>query len=81
MTGRPANRPTAPLSVFDLGVAPYLPLQALQARLRSAVAEARAPGVILLLEHAPVITLEYRAFRLSPPNAADRLRCMLPVSL
>ena len=49
-----------PLAVFDLGVAPYRPTQDLQGRLRVAVAEGRLPGVILLLEHEPVITLGNR---------------------
>ena len=47
--------------VFDLGVAPYLPVQELQARLRAAVADKRVPGVLLLLEHQPVVTLGSRA--------------------
>ena len=48
------------LPVFDLGLAPYGPLQALQGRLRQAVAEGSLPGVLLLLEHEPVITLGSR---------------------
>jgi lipoyl(octanoyl) transferase len=48
-------------AVFDLGLAPYLPLQALQGRLRAAVADGRLPGVLLLLEHEPVVTLGSRA--------------------
>jgi lipoate-protein ligase B len=47
--------------VFDLGLAPYLPVQTLQGRLRTAVADGRLPGVLLLLEHEPVITLGSRA--------------------
>jgi lipoyl(octanoyl) transferase len=46
---------------FDLGTAPYQPVQALQRRLRAAVADGRIPGVLLLLEHEPVITLGSRA--------------------
>ncbi|HEY5527980.1 MAG TPA: lipoyl(octanoyl) transferase LipB [Thermoleophilia bacterium] len=49
------------LPVFDLGTAPYEPLQRLQGRLRQAVAEGTVPGVLLLLEHEPVITLGSRA--------------------
>lgn len=50
-----------PLPVFDLGTAPYEPLQRFQGRLRQAVAEGTVPGVLLLLEHEPVITLGSRA--------------------
>ncbi len=46
--------------MFDLGIAPYLPVQYLQARLRARVADGDIPGVILLLEHEPVITLGSR---------------------
>jgi lipoate-protein ligase B len=60
ISGRPLKA-AAPFQVFDLGVAPYLPVQALQARLRAAVADGRVPGVLLLLEHTPVITLGSRA--------------------
>jgi lipoyl(octanoyl) transferase len=52
--------PRSPLPVLDLGLAPYGPLQALQGRLRQAVAEGSLPGVLLLLEHEPVITLGSR---------------------
>jgi lipoyl(octanoyl) transferase len=45
---------------LDLGLAPYLPLQRLQGRLRRAVADGSIPGVLLLLEHHPVITLGSR---------------------
>ena len=54
------NRSPASLPVFDLGVAPYEPLQALQGRLRQAVADGLVAGVLLLLEHEPVITLGSR---------------------
>ena len=52
--------PRPPLPVLDLGLAPYGPLQALQGRLRQAVAEGSLSGVLLLLEHEPVITLGSR---------------------
>jgi lipoyl(octanoyl) transferase len=55
------HRPKDPLPVLDLGVAPYLPVQELQGRLRSAVAGGSLPGILLLLEHQPVITLGRRA--------------------
>ena len=61
MSGHPLKASRPPLPVLDLGLAPYLPVQALQARLRSAVADGRLPGVLLLLEHEPVITLGSRA--------------------
>lgn len=48
------------LPVLDLGIAPYPPLQDLQQRLRVAVADGMLDGVILLLEHDPVITLGNR---------------------
>lgn len=64
----------SPLPVFDLGVAPYEPVQELQRRLRDHVADGRLPGLLLLLEHEPVITLGTRAgahdLRASPPGAA-----------
>ncbi len=49
------------MPVLDLGVAPYLPVQDLQGRLRDAVIAEAIPGVLLLLEHEPVITLGNRA--------------------
>ncbi len=49
------------LPVLDLGVAPYQPVQELQRRLREAVADGKMAGVLLLLEHEPVITLGTRA--------------------
>ena len=51
---------SAALPVFDLGLAPYEPLQSLQGRLRQAVGDGLAAGVLLLLEHEPVITLGRR---------------------
>ena len=51
----------SPLPVFDLGTAPYQPIQELQAHLRHRVAEGSSPGALLLLEHWPVITLGPRA--------------------
>ena len=50
-----------PIPVLDLGVAPYVPVQDLQGRLRDAVVTQAIPGVLLLLEHEPVITLGSRA--------------------
>jgi lipoyl(octanoyl) transferase len=51
---------TAVVAAFDLGLAPYEPVQQLQAGLRAAVAAGLIPGVLLLLEHEPVITLGSR---------------------
>ncbi len=48
------------LRVLDLGLAPYEDTQELQAGLCLAVAEQRLPGLLLLLEHPPVITLGAR---------------------
>lgn len=45
---------------LDLGVVPYLPAQHLQKRLRRAVADGDLPGILLLLEHEPVITVGKR---------------------
>jgi lipoate-protein ligase B len=53
------SRPS-PTPVVDLGVAAYLPVQDLQKRLRRAVAEGALPGIVILLEHPPVITLGRR---------------------
>jgi lipoyl(octanoyl) transferase len=56
---RPCKRqPTIP--VVDLGVVAYLPVQELQKRLQAAVVHGRSSGVLLLLEHEPVITLGSR---------------------
>jgi lipoate-protein ligase B len=59
---------TGPLHVFDLGVAPYEPVQELQEHLRLAVVQGALPGVILLLEHEPVITLGKRG---APSDVRD----------
>ncbi|MBU2602087.1 MAG: lipoyl(octanoyl) transferase LipB [Actinobacteria bacterium] len=48
------------IPVLDLGVCPYEPVQRLQATLRDAVGDRAIPGVLLLLEHTPVITLGSR---------------------
>lgn len=48
------------ISVLDLGLAPYAPLVQLQRDLRTQVAEGALSGVLLLLEHEPVITLGSR---------------------
>jgi lipoyl(octanoyl) transferase len=61
MAGRTLKALQPLYPVFDLGVAPYEPVQELQKRLRVAVADGRIPGVLLLLEHSPVITLGSRA--------------------
>jgi lipoyl(octanoyl) transferase len=62
------------IPVLDLGLAPYMPVQDLQGRLRDAVVAGAIPGVLLLLEHEPVITLGSRAgdhdLRSSPGGAA-----------
>ena len=50
----------SPLPVMDLGSAPYGPVQELQGRLCVAVAAGACAGVLLLLEHQPVITLGSR---------------------
>ncbi len=48
------------IPVLDLGLAPYAPLVRLQRDLRTRVADGALPGVLLLLEHEPVITLGSR---------------------
>lgn len=63
---RPADGRSLP--VVDLGIAPYEPVQSLQQKLRIAVADGLFPGVILLLEHEPVITLGNRR---SPSDLRD----------
>jgi lipoyl(octanoyl) transferase len=55
-----ADRGARLLPVFDLGIVPYEPIQRLQGRLRAAVADGTVPGVVLLLQHEPVITLGSR---------------------
>lgn len=50
----------APLPVIDLGLTGYRCLQRVQQRLRRAVVAGDLPGALLLLEHAPVITLGSR---------------------
>ncbi len=61
IAGRRLKPPIPEYQVFDLGVAPYQPVQALQNRLRAAVIAGQIPGVLLLLEHEPVITMGSRA--------------------
>jgi len=48
------------IRVIDLGLADYERVQTLQGRLRRAVVDGRLPGVLLLLEHPPVVTLGSR---------------------
>ena len=65
---------TRVLPAFDLGLAPYEPVLQLQARLRREVADGRLPGVLLLLEHPPVITLGSRGGPqdlTAPPDSAS----------
>ena len=64
-----------PLASYDLGVAPYLQVQRLQTHLRHAVLQGRIPGVLLLLEHHPVVTVGAHAplsDLLDPDDAARR---------
>jgi lipoyl(octanoyl) transferase len=49
--------PSGSIQAYDLGIAPYLPIQDLQSRLRRAVAEGETAGTLLLLEHRPAITI------------------------
>jgi lipoate-protein ligase B len=49
------------IEVYDLGVVPYSRVQDIQTQLRRAVGTGSIPGVLLLLEHEPVITLGARA--------------------
>ncbi len=63
MSSEPLHNPPRipePFPVFDLGTVPYVPMQDLQAELRARVAEGTLAGVLLLLEHEPVITLGSR---------------------
>lgn len=79
MSGRPLKGSPPQFAVFDLGMAPYLPLQALQGRLRAAVAEGRLPGLLLLLEHEPVITLGSRAGQHDLRDSAAPVTGAIPV--
>lgn len=67
------------IPVLDLGLAPYSPLVRLQAELRSAVAVGDLPGVLLLLEHEPVITLGSRGSEADLVGSARLLSQQLPV--
>ncbi len=63
------------IAAYDLGLAPYLATQDLQQRLRRMVAGGESPGVLLLLEHLPVITLGAHATPddvVNPAKAANR---------
>jgi lipoate-protein ligase B len=83
ISGHPLKASPDPFPVFDLGVAPYVPVQALQGRLRASVANGLVPGVLLLLEHEPVITLGSRAgpqdLRDGVPEGAASRGAALPV--
>jgi len=48
------------ISCFDLGLVEYGRAQGLQTELQQAVADEIVPGVVLLLEHPPVVTLGSR---------------------
>jgi lipoyl(octanoyl) transferase len=65
--------------VLDLGVVPYQPLVTLQQHLREAVADGRLGGVLLLLEHEPVITLGTRGGPDDLLPTAERRLAGLPV--
>lgn len=58
---RRCRRHSRPLACYDLGLVPYEPVQELQAAIRDRVSQTAYPGVLLLLEHQPVITLGMRA--------------------
>ncbi|MCX8032896.1 MAG: lipoyl(octanoyl) transferase LipB [Thermoleophilia bacterium] len=60
--------------VFDLGLAPYLPVQKLQQGFRQAVTQGTVPGVVLLLEHPPTVTLGKRADPAVDLRDAEELR-------
>lgn len=63
------------LQSYDLGVASYQDAQELQIRLRRTVIDGSSPGVLLLLEHHPVVTLGAHAGMddlLDPARAAAR---------
>ncbi|MHB9148739.1 MAG: lipoyl(octanoyl) transferase LipB [Thermoleophilia bacterium] len=79
----PGARPRGPVSqaipVLDLGLAPYSPLVRLQADLRTAVADGVLPGVLLLLEHEPVITLGSRGGEADLAGSARPSSPQLPV--
>jgi len=79
MSGRPLKACPHKFAVLDLGLAPYLPLQTLQGRLRAAVAEGRLPGLLLLLEHEPVITLGSRAGQHDLRDRATPVTGAIPV--
>jgi len=51
------RQPNTTLSAFDLGIAPYLPTHEIQRQIQEGIVGGSHPGVLLLLEHPPVITL------------------------
>ena len=63
----PAAQPVA-IPCFDLGLVEYGQAQELQGELQLAVADGMAPGVLLLLEHPPVVTLGSRG---TPADLVD----------
>lgn len=67
------------IPVLDLGLAPYSPLLHLQADLRAVVADGALPGVLLLLEHEPVITLGSRGGEADLVGSARISSAQLPV--
>ena len=68
-----------PIPVLDLGVAPYGPLLELQQTLRTRVAQGALPGVLLLLEHEPIITLGSRGGPADLTGVGASSVCPLPV--
>ena len=80
MTAEPVDNPatagdetlsTARLAVRDLGRMAYGPALAEQRRVNQAVIEGQAPPTVLLVEHAPVITLSQRKHVRAHLTASD----------
>lgn len=66
--------------MLNLGVAPYLPVQQLQQRLRSVVHATAFKGVLLLLEHPSVITVGRRGSAHDITDWAAVVRRRVPVT-
>ncbi len=56
-TGKTKKEGTRSISVFDLGLIPYDESFQLQLELFESIRKNDLPGVLLLLEHPPIITI------------------------